>query len=496
MDKAIIYARLSREDEDKIDGDKKESRSIENQIKLLENYAKENRIYVYKVLYDDGVSGGVFDRPGLNQVIKEMENHSFQILLLKDFSRLGRKMHRVGDLIENIFPAYNIRVISVDDKYDSAVNNLDDMIVLKNFVNDYNLRDFKKKMRKVRTHNAMTKHLNYYPKFGYVYDDKGNEMVDERAANIIKRVYDLIGNQGLPTTVVANLFNTEGVPTRSYYATEVLGLKALHKNPSKLWNAEMVWEIARDYEYCGHSLNWVRHDKKERILLKNTHLAIVDESLYWKTQKVIDGHSKLKNKLDHIGKLLIDRETGKYLFFSRCKEYPNCNYYFLRINNRQRYAIPAKEIEKVIYTDVINIIRCIKFDQTRFYNLFKEKLFGGGKYNVQAEVEKLKLLNEEYARLIEAYFDGKVSEYDYNKRSQKLQCDIKETELKLEDSNDYETKLSIFQIRFQKFLSKIENIPVDKFEIIRMAVSKVYINKVAPNKKFDISIVYKFEDIF
>ena len=31
--KVAIYARLSREDEDKIDGNKSESRSIENQIK-------------------------------------------------------------------------------------------------------------------------------------------------------------------------------------------------------------------------------------------------------------------------------------------------------------------------------------------------------------------------------------------------------------------------------------------------------------------------------
>ena len=33
--RAVIYARLSREDEDKIDGAKKDSRSIENQIKCV-----------------------------------------------------------------------------------------------------------------------------------------------------------------------------------------------------------------------------------------------------------------------------------------------------------------------------------------------------------------------------------------------------------------------------------------------------------------------------
>ena len=39
--RAVIYARLSREDEDKLDGNK-ESRSVENQIKFLTQYAFEN----------------------------------------------------------------------------------------------------------------------------------------------------------------------------------------------------------------------------------------------------------------------------------------------------------------------------------------------------------------------------------------------------------------------------------------------------------------------
>ena len=52
---AAIYARLSREDEDKIDG--KESKSIESQIKTLSDYANEHDIEIYKIYYDDGYSG-------------------------------------------------------------------------------------------------------------------------------------------------------------------------------------------------------------------------------------------------------------------------------------------------------------------------------------------------------------------------------------------------------------------------------------------------------
>lgn len=494
-DKGLIYARLSREDEDKIDKKKSESRSIENQIKLLSDYAREKGIEIYKIIYDDGVSGGTFDRPGFNEVINEMKAGNFNILLIKDFSRLGRKMHRVGDYIENIFPAYNIRVISVDDKYDSATFNSEEPILIKNFVNDYNLRDFKKKMRKVRRHCAMTKHLNYYPKFGYNFDSERKEIIDDYSAGIVRRAYDLVGNHCMSTLAVSKIFNEEGVPTRSYYATAVLGLKALHKTPSKEWNAEKVWEIVRDYEYCGHSVNWTRHNKEEQIILKNTHLAIIDEDLYWRTQQIIDKHSRLKERIDHLGRLLIDRKTGKHLFYRRTKLSEEYTSYFLRVDNRTQYSIRAADIENAIYNDVLQTVQLCRLDSERFYRIFKDKLFGNSGCDEKQLKDELKKANERYGKLLEDYFEGKILESVFQKTSKKLTSEIQEMERRISSASDYAARISLFQLKFKKFIASLESEPRNKYELIRTAVSRVYINKVLDIKKFDITIVYKFEEI-
>lgn len=53
-----IYARLSRED-----GGNKTSESIENQIKFLKNYAKDNEMQIEKIYIDDGYTGTNFNRP-------------------------------------------------------------------------------------------------------------------------------------------------------------------------------------------------------------------------------------------------------------------------------------------------------------------------------------------------------------------------------------------------------------------------------------------------
>ena len=84
--------------------------------------------------------------------------------------------------------------------------------------------------------------VNYYPKYGYNYDEDRNEIIDEVSANIVRLIFDLVGNKGLTLQKVADILNDREIPTRSYYATEVLGLKALNANPAKEWNAEKVWD--------------------------------------------------------------------------------------------------------------------------------------------------------------------------------------------------------------------------------------------------------------
>ena len=143
--KVAIYARLSREDEDKIDGNK-ESRSIENQIKVLSDYATQNEFEIYEVYYDDGISGATQERPAFQKMLEDARKIKFNILLVKDISRLGRTMHHVGKLIDETFPSLKLRVISLNDKYDSATYKDDESIVIRNFLNAYYLKDFKKKI--------------------------------------------------------------------------------------------------------------------------------------------------------------------------------------------------------------------------------------------------------------------------------------------------------------------------------------------------------------
>lgn len=59
-----LYCRLSRDDE--LQGD---SNCIVNQKAILSKYTEEHHLLNTRFFIDDGVSGTIFDRPGLNEML-------------------------------------------------------------------------------------------------------------------------------------------------------------------------------------------------------------------------------------------------------------------------------------------------------------------------------------------------------------------------------------------------------------------------------------------
>ncbi len=140
-----MYIRLSRED-----GDKQESESIGNQRKILQRYIKENNLTLIKEYIDDGISGTTFNRPGFNELLKDIENKSINMVITKDLSRLGRDYIKTGEYIENYFPEKNIRYVAITDGIDTYIDSTNnDITPFKAIMNDMYAKDISKKIRSV-----------------------------------------------------------------------------------------------------------------------------------------------------------------------------------------------------------------------------------------------------------------------------------------------------------------------------------------------------------
>ena len=136
-----IYVRYSGEDELE---DKKGTKSLRNQKESLLEYAKEHEISVYSIYEDYFISGTTMDRPGINQLFKDMKEGLFNVILVKDLSRFSRNYIDAGHYFEEVFPLYNIRFISVSDNYDSLYE--DELLPIKNYFNTMYVKDIQKKI--------------------------------------------------------------------------------------------------------------------------------------------------------------------------------------------------------------------------------------------------------------------------------------------------------------------------------------------------------------
>ena len=155
MDKKIIamYLRLSGEDKDI---SRNESNSIANQRQLILDYIQSNKTLSgceIREFADDGVSGARFDRAAFQEMIGQVRNGEIQIIITKDYSRLGRDYLEVGKYMECLFPLLHVRYIAVNEHYDS--DNYADRtggmeVGIKNIVNMMYSRDASKKVMAAR----------------------------------------------------------------------------------------------------------------------------------------------------------------------------------------------------------------------------------------------------------------------------------------------------------------------------------------------------------
>lgn len=90
----VGYVRLSRDD------DKRNYVSIENQKLIISQFAAECNMVIDRWYEDDGVSGYIFNRPGLNQLMDDLDKDIDRVFV-KDLSRVGRHNAKVLLLLED-----------------------------------------------------------------------------------------------------------------------------------------------------------------------------------------------------------------------------------------------------------------------------------------------------------------------------------------------------------------------------------------------------------
>ena len=210
-----LYGRLSKDDERLGD-----SMSIENQRIILTKYAEENGFAPYEFVYDDGISGADWDRPGFNKILGDVEAGRVKSIITKDRSRLGRDRLKLGFLTEILFPQHDVRYIAIHDNTDSERE--DDIAPLIDLFNEWFVRNTSKKIRAVwQAKGRSGERLAVIPPYGYrkAEDNPKQLVIDEESAAVVRRIFRLCVDGNGPAQI-ARLLNAERILNPSAYKYE------------------------------------------------------------------------------------------------------------------------------------------------------------------------------------------------------------------------------------------------------------------------------------
>ncbi|MBO6231675.1 MAG: recombinase family protein [Ruminococcus sp.] len=373
-----IYVRLSQED--MREG---ESLSIENQKKMLTDYVSQqtgwNLVGIYE---DDGYSGTNFDRPGVRQLLDDAKSGKINLILCKDLSRFGRNYIEVGQYIDYIFPSFNIRFIALSDNVDTLDRNSTamDLMPIMNLFNEWHAANTSKKVRSVLAQNAKEgKYIASFAAYGYLKgdDEKHTPIIDEPAAKVVRRIFELRAT-GITPTQIAKILNAEGVPIPSDYRAQRLGKPNPYKNTFHYWSHVAVRNILGNPIYIGHLAQQkfttvsfknhksVRRGKDEWVIAENTHEPIISQELWDKCQEVdrCASHGKIMKKgivlplnsmmfcPDCGAKMKLNghakKKDGSVNYFYACGTYSRCG-----ASTCTTHYISRKQIEKIVLADIL-----------------------------------------------------------------------------------------------------------------------------------------------
>lgn len=270
---------------------------------MLEDYAKQNGYTNIEHFTDDGYSGGSFDRPDWKRMVAGIEDGSIGTVIVKDMSRIGRDYLQVGFYTEVMFKEKEVHFIAIANGVDNQKRESSEFAPFLNIMNEWYIRDSSRKVTTVlRARGMEGKHTTNNAIYGYrkSEEDKNQWVIDEEAAEVVRRIYRM-SLEGKGPYEIARILSEEQIERPSYYlAKRGLGTCRSNNNTATpyVWRGATVRDILSKPEYMGHTVNFRSYKesykdkrakktpKEDWVIFKNTQEAIVSEEMWNKVQEL------------------------------------------------------------------------------------------------------------------------------------------------------------------------------------------------------------------
>ena len=524
------YCRISVED-----GDDETCNSLGNQRKIGIHYLSEHPgMRLVDTYADNGYTGMNYDRPEFCRLFEDLKSGRINCILVKDISRLGRHFLQTSELVERVLPEMGVRLICINDEYDSNDAMADAAALtlpLKMVMNDYYVKDISRKIRSGIA--AQMDSGSYLPSassipYGYLrnpvdvtYD------IDQETVEVVRRVFTLRA-EGMSLNGIAAVLNREGIPSPGRLRYQ-RGVTMSKRNENASWIRGTVRKILSDEVYIGNRVHGrvqsdrygrekTRRTEEQWNIVENAHPAIISRELFDKVQRVAaaeQARRKSFRQRDTVG--ADDREIFRdKIFCAECGGsmsagkglprlssdqkpwiYYDCNNY--KYSSRLRCSSHYIRQEKImsIIENLLNQQAQIAVDAERMYQsiqgsretkAFLEKANTrytaavGRRRRMEARIEEL--WDELSLRKIGRH----KFEYEKEMCTQQLNLLLEEESQALEDLNGLDAAIASSR-QWVDALRKYRKFPQITRELVELLIDRIEITRIR-----DIKVTLRYAD--
>lgn len=472
---------------------------------MLEDYAKQNGYTNIEHFTDDGYSGGSFDRPDWKRMIAGIEDGSIGTVIVKDMSRIGRDYLQVGFYTEVMFKEKEVHFIAIANGVDNQKRESSEFAPFLNIMNEWYIRDSSRKVTTVlRARGMEGKHTTNNAIYGYrkSEEDKNQWVIDEEAAEVVRRIYRM-SLEGKGPYEIARILSEEQIERPSYYlAKRGLGTCRSNNNTATpyVWRGATVSDILSKPEYMGHTVNFRSYKesykdkrakktpKEDWVIFKNTQEAIVSEEMWNKVQ----GLRKTARRTDTVGEanpftgLLYCADCGAKMYNHRGgagrarnwkgelngKRRPDRDEYNCSTYNLSRQSYDKQCSQHYIRTEVVRklVLETIKAVSdyvitneeefiNRIYSSSRDKQKESIKFlkrKIAQDTKRVNELNMLMKKLYEDNISGKLSDKRFEFMLSEFENEQDTLEISMENAKAEIEKYESDTVRADKFIELVK----------------------------------------
>ncbi len=516
--KVWLYYRLSRDEDEELN-------SLNNQRKIIYNFAVSNGHQVVGESFDDNVSGMHFNREGIDKIYEVVEAGKIEAIIVKDLSRLGRHRTQTALFIDYLRER-NVRVLSATENIDTFNENDDLIIGFKGLVNDFYARDGS---RRVRTgyRQKQKEGIVTIPPFGYFKDKNTKKVVVvEEAAETVRMIFSAyIGGSGMKA--IARTLNEQRRKTPALMQMELLN-KRLPNTQDRilkkyLWDATMVGRILKDESYIGtlichkserNKINKTfRFTDPEEQFRHENYLPMIVTRETWEVAQTLLAERKAKNTragtnkgILRYGGLLRCQDCGRTFIGKRIKlkdgervVYVCDTYHRYGKEHCLSHIVDEEALDRLISAELLRTKKLYQENWSRLEWLIEK--WTPKASMASAKISKLQehilLLEEEVEVILMERIRDKANAERYDRMIAKREEQIAEAKKQIEELQNISEMLRIRQAKLKRDISLIDDILQDgkmSEAHLKMLVEKILVHEEDGKLDLEIRLKAPFRD--